>query len=212
MALGVYSFSPFATRRGLVLTMAWMLLNIGLVANIWYFTTVQGGTISNPVQMNPDSFYYFAIRCSDLQIELGTYSPYIWLHCIVIWIFGHNILPVITVNIIATLLTIVATGYMSGLLANARQCRASTIGMAMVASVCYLMAVGTVALKESFCILGMTLAATAMAGINAGGSMRKFLTLFAIGTTLMASTRIYFVAAIAMGALICFGSTAPASR
>lgn len=205
IAMWTYSRSPFCSRCGaLVLTIAWTLLNIGVVANIWYFTTVQGGTISNPVQLNPDSFYYFALNCADKMLALGTYSPYLWLHCIVIWIFGHNILAVITINVIATLLTVVTTGYLSGLLAVDRNNRASTLGMAMVASVSYLMAVGTVALKEPFCILGLTLVATAMACINIKGSKPTFFTIFTIGTALMASTRIYFLAVIAVGVLFCF--------
>lgn len=204
-ALGAYSLSPFATRRGVLVVMAaWVLLSVGVIANMWYFTTVQGGTISNPVQSNHDSFYYYAIKCCEDGLELGTYSPYIWLHCIALRIFGYNILVPVTINVIATLLTVITTGYLSGLLAGRDRQRASTIAMAMVASVCYLMAVGTVALKESFCILGMTLVATGMAGINAAGNRPRFLALFAIGAMLLASTRIFFLAVVVVGVLMCF--------
>lgn len=38
-----------------IITAAWLLLSIGYVLNIWYFTTASGGSLPNPVLNNFDA-------------------------------------------------------------------------------------------------------------------------------------------------------------
>lgn len=38
-----------------LLLAAWTLLSVGLVVNVWYFTTYSGGTIYDPVLLNDDA-------------------------------------------------------------------------------------------------------------------------------------------------------------
>lgn len=190
------------------------VLSIGVIINVWYFTTASGGTVMEPVLNNPDASDYFYTSLA--TVTPGAEVPdhhrqALYRHFARIWdITGISIFPLIVSNMVMVLASVVISGVISERLLRGCTGRStqwlSTCAMIMTAGVCYYLNSGTVLLKDASVALGMTLCALGLTGIPRPFSDRCLRALavgcFTIGTLLLAVARFQYIYIVAGGIVI----------
>lgn len=171
-----YGRSRYSTPVGRIILLAiTTLLIVGMIANVYYFTTVCGGTDSSPVLINNDARRYFneALFYSGLggepfNVQGGRLG---WFYSLIFYCFGPSItlLSLICVALMAATLPVVASLTMC--LVNNR--RTATLAMLAAASVCYFLASGCIIIKDVWIIFGTVLCARAV--VSPGSISLKWL-------------------------------------
>lgn len=206
LAVGIatYRALPGRTAAGMaVVTGVWLLLACGGIANIHLFTAVMGGTLSEPVLANPDShLYYYMSKAVVAEKFSGTgYQLHTLVFAALMKVFGTTVLTLTVFNALAVLLTVVLAGYIASqsVAAPARGNRPQTVAMLMTGMVCYLLAMGTVILKDAFVMLSVATAAAIMVTAWTGSSRSRcwlLVTLMMLSVALAGAMRIQYIAVI----------------
>ncbi|MCM1518762.1 MAG: hypothetical protein NC117_08990 [Pseudoflavonifractor sp.] len=200
------------------------VLAIGVIVNVWYFTTASGTTVMQPDLANPDARDYFY---SALQtVTPGAASPVhtkltLYRHFARIWdITGISIFPLIVSNMVMILASVVVSGVVTERLLRGLTDRSpqwlTTCAMIMTAGVCYYLNSGTVLLKDASVALGMTMCALTITGIPRPFADRTVRALavgcFTVGILLLAMARFQYIYIVAVGILIMAMATSTRRR
>ena len=178
-----------------------LVMSTGITANIWEFTSGMGGSIENPVLINPDSsrYYNYALTLyhgSDLSDNFA-YLGYPYLIMLLWKLTGVSIVAPLLLNMVMTLLSVVISGEISKRILKDKFHGSSQIigGMAvlMTGMVCYYIGSGMVLLKESAIFLGFAMSAYSLIIFQEkyqyNGKIIKDLILFIAGAFIIAFTR-----------------------
>ena len=174
IAMAAYRLLCPTTKAGyLVVLGAWALLAVGFSLNLWWFTSANGGTVTEPVLLNNDAF----TQWEQLQGIVGGYkTPYgvrlLGTASVLNAMFMGTVPRVdnlMTFSVLCTLLAMVFTGSAAaGALEDSdRRTRQSisTLALGLMASVCYFLASGVLIIKDAMECMLMAIAAWATVGI-----------------------------------------------
>lgn len=190
------------------------VLSIGVIVNVWYFTTASGVTVSDPVLDNHDARDYFD---SSLAVitgaeELPTHHRMAIARFIAqIWsVTGVSIFSPIVVNMTMMLAAVIVSGLISERLLRGVTGRSpqwvTTCAMIMTAGVCYYLNSGTVLLKDAAVSLAMALCAFGVTGIPRPFANRCNRGLavgcFCVGILLMAMARFQYIWIVVAGIVL----------
>lgn len=203
-AVTATNWQPFA-GKGAVYTMAVasLLLGAGVILNTWYFTTVLGGTPSDPVLINDDSFRWWNDALYHLNADEGqrTYPNhgfYGWILAGVLFVFGKTVGAALLWSMSLVLASLLTTGMLCHrITSDTRTCVAA---MAATAAVCYWLTMGTLILKEAFLFLGMLVGVYALTC-----SKKRRLALLAVASAMLMLTRPGTILMLVLG-LAMFGT------
>ncbi len=200
-AMVCYRYTAGYSIKGeFVLLSASMLLGAGIIANVWYYTTLSGGTDSAPVLVNADmhrtfedALYYLGYNEHRSSITHSLYSVII---AGVLAVTGPSVTAGLLVNMACTLATLVCV---STLWVNVTGRRSdSWIAMLCTAAVCYLLASGTFLNKDAWTICAMSVAAT---GLTRPSSPRMFMAVI-VGAIMLFISRMNMLWALVAGIVI----------
>lgn len=190
------------------------VLSIGVIVNVWYFTTASGVTVSDPVLNNYDARDYFD---SSLAVitgagELPTHHRMAIARFIAqIWdVTGISIFSPIVVNMTMVLAAVIISGLISERMLRGVTGRSpqwvTTCAMIMTAGVCYYLNSGTVLLKDAAVALAMALCAFGLTGIPRPFADRCNRGLaagcFCVGILLMAMARFQYIWIVVVGIVL----------
>ncbi len=169
VAVVVYRHTAGWSSRGeIVLLVSAMLLAVGIVANVYTYTTLLGGSDSTPVLNNNDAFrtyndalYYIGLSDWRSPMSHGFYPVVI---SAVFTITGPSITAGLCVSMVATLCTLICVSTLwvklTAMRGNAWQC------MLVTAAVCYFLASGTLLIKDAWTISAFALASVALSDMG----------------------------------------------
>ncbi len=205
---GIYRLTSWYSKTGLwTLLIATAILSVGIIANIYYFTTVSGGTTELPILRNFDSariyndaLFSFGITADGAalinQHGYGLLASLLW------HITGVSIVPLLIMNMLCILLVIILSGGIArNILQPSTDNLTAALAMIMTASVCYLMSSGSLLLKDAPLILAIALIGFSLASLRNGGNLVLGITFFSAGIVLVALLRFYFIIVAAVGIL-----------
>lgn len=161
-------YTPLSSR-GAVIVMATSstLISLGIILNVWYFTTFSGGTPADPVLYNTDAHRAWndaLWRLGDVSATAAHPAHGLFGAVIATWIaiFGQSIavaiipcMPLLLGSLILTGMTTLRLGY---------DRRTAIIAMTATAAVCYWLATGMILLKDAYVIAAVAMAAYSLAG------------------------------------------------
>lgn len=161
----IYNKCKWKTETGWYTLLAVMLLtSIGIIANIYGFTTLYGTDTSLPELVNTDQHRYFynaiLLRDGILPQEPAYQFGYSYLITAIWRITGVSITPLLILNQLAFMLTLLITADITS--KAVKSPTAPTIAIILCASVCYLLNHATLLLKESIVTLSIVCYASAM--------------------------------------------------
>lgn len=201
-----YSYSTICTHSGRwTIFIVGALLGVGLVLNTWYFTTFAGGSLENPVLQNDDSHRLYNCALSIYNTMHPTteipYYGYPYLVAMLWKITGVTILVPLLVNYVATLVSVVATAFMTTRLLSTKVSHSllrwgGNVAMILTGLCCYYLGCGVVVLKEPSLYLGVVLVLYVLAGFansREDGNIILDLVMFLIGGALIAANRAGFM-------------------
>lgn len=158
------TYTPFMSRATVVtMTVVLSMLTVGIIANTWYFTTVSGGTLSQPVLVNVDASRYWDDAIT--RLGLGDYGsmPHYGLYgaivAAVLAVFGVSIANALILNMVLLITALFVVGYLATRLNGVSTACGAIIATAGVA---HWLDMGTLLLKDSWVILSMALGALAL--------------------------------------------------
>lgn len=191
-----YRSLPSYTRAGEIgLFVASLLMTVGVVANVCYFTTVCGGTCDNPVLHNNDSL----IIWNDCNAHYGigtSYCPGRLLfgvyNAVLMHLFGRSMVVLLIANMVMIQLALVLGSLITYNLTDNK--RAAGISICAAASVCYMLSMGTLLLRDAWLIFSM-----ALAGYGLTSKTKNGLACVLISAVLIASIRNNWTWAIIIG-------------
>lgn len=136
-----------------------VLLCVGLVLNVWYFTTHSGGTPADPVLVNDDASAAWqqltAVltgRPSEVHPSRQGYGNFLAL----LTLGGTPAIDgLLCFNMLATLCAILFTGAAAAAMTPANKSTAAAAAMICTGSVCYFLAAGVILIKDAVCCLAM---------------------------------------------------------
>lgn len=185
-------FMAWLTRRrfgdagALTVLVAGTLISVGLIANIFYFTTVSGGTDAHPVLHNVDAnrnwldaLWYMGEP--DGQRAPYSHSFYAAFIAGVMMVTGRSVTAACMTGLPLILVTLYFVADTVRRLGMDR--RTAVTAMAATASVCYLLAAGCILVKDAWMICSMTLA------MNSLCSRHVRVTLFFIAAAMVGLAR-----------------------
>lgn len=193
-AITLPSFTPYASR-GAVWTMAVvsLMLGIGVLLNAWRFTYFMGGTPAEPVLVNNDMYRWW----SDALYHLGSpqgieaahsHGFYGFALAIALFLFGQTVGAALLWSMMLILTSLIMVGLLTYKLT--KQKNISILAMIAMASICYLLCMGTVILKDAFVILSMV---TGAYGLTCKGKKYFFLVLLATVMIFVARRNFIFI-------------------
>lgn len=213
IALSIYLNSSTKLWLGAyTLLYAFVIMGIGVVANVYEYTAEMGGTLTNPVLVNDDAFRYYDQACEIFHDQPAS-RPYIMpalpLVTVALWsIFGKSIVFPLAFNVFLTLLAIILTGKLStiilnGHIGNLSASKISAIAMVLIALVCNFIGNGSLMLKEPILYVSTLLVAIPVAKFYRGNrfSWHTFAS-FVIGNAIIAITRTHLFYFIILALLI----------
>lgn len=166
-ALLAYTLTGARTRTGeVILTASALLLSVGVVLNVWWFTAHSGGTDSSPVLLNVDAARYWNDALARLgrggELAQASHSFYGAVVAGVISCFGQSIMAVLIFQMAQTLAALVLC---------AAVCRrlgldswTATLAMGACAAVCYFLVSGTLLTKDPWVFVTMGASGMALSG------------------------------------------------
>lgn len=195
------------------------IMGIGITLNVWYFTTLSGGTISQPVLLNEDSYRYFTCALQMLNSQPITvnvpYCGYPYLISLLWHITGVSVVVPLVINYLFTLLAIImcqpiAMRVLAGKIDKEKLPLAGVISMFLTAVCCYYVGSGMVILKDPSIFLGVSLVAFVLAGVAnykelTKEELVKEMIIMILGTLILAFNRLPFVYIMSLGMLIFAG-------
>lgn len=159
-----YGASKAQNWQGMiVLFVAAAILSVGVIANVWYYTTCSGGTDHMPDLVNDDCARYWTV--SNCLVSLpetarAHYAMYSYVVAALFWVTGPSISAACILSmslILISLVQLAVTGRRLGL--TRMQC---TVCMGAMAAVCYWLSTGCTLLKEAWIICAMIVAMRGM--------------------------------------------------
>ena len=176
-----------------VLTATAAVMAMGVTLNVYYYTTVVGGTLDAPILINDDSSRYFrAAEC----IMAGNYGELegsfagVPLMTAALWaILGKSIVWPLAANVFLTLFAIALGGRLAARLLR-RDTATSALAMALTASVCHFTGEGMILLKEPMVYVGFLMTIIVLARLYKGRRMTASQWVqFVTGCVLLSSVR-----------------------
>lgn len=216
MVSASYSYSTLHHKLGQwVLFSVTMLLSVGIIFNLWYFTSYSGGTLESPILHNADASRLFKCALSFYNTGSGIpdvpYSAFPFVVGMLWRVTGVNILVPLLLNFILTLIAILLSGAISIRLLNSKISYseiplAGSLAMLKTGACCYYIGCGTVILKEPSIYVGVGLILLVFARfMNEEADSRisiKDLIFFAVGTSILAFNRIGFLYIVLVGLIL----------
>ncbi len=177
IAMGAYRLLCPATKAGyLVLLGAWALLAVGFSLNLWWFTSANGGTVTEPVLLNYDASVIWmqftalhdgiALPCGLEQIGYASFLDKLF------FLTSPRIDNIMIFSTLSTLLAIVFSGAAAARAVCPDACRGRmcTMAMGLMTAMCYFLASGALIIKDAFeC---MTMAVAAWGAVTLGKASR----------------------------------------
>ena len=166
---GVYKLTRTTSVYGwIVLTLATIILSVGIILNLNYFSAIEASQIANGVYdnnglLNPDSLKYwldgtFHYTNGEEGCETSTHQQGYGLMLSWLWILtGKSLFASLSLNALFILLTIILSGVICRRFIGENK-HSSVIAMALTASICYFLNSGTLLLKEAPLSFAMALA------------------------------------------------------
>lgn len=166
-----YRFKP--TAMGLyTLIFAATVMSLGVIFNVYMFSVESGGTLADPVLLNPDSYRYY-----NHAVEIYTGEHIVREFNVVglplitaaLWaIFGQSIVYPLAMNVFLTLLSLMLAGRLAqillrGYVANMTDEKVMSLAMLLTTAVCYFIGHGMLMLKEPLLYVGVLLMAICVA-------------------------------------------------
>lgn len=200
-AVAAYRHTDACTRFGqIALTVSAFVLSVGVVANVYYFTTLSGGTDSAPVLQNPDALRNW----SDAMYRLGlggapahpVHGLYGAILAAIFCFTGPSITAGLMLSMAFTLVTLISASTMAMRLCANRKVAATA--MLATASVCYLMASGMILIKDA-----MVIAAISLGGLSVS-SGRLALMPLGISVMMLMLSRVNYLIYLPLGIVITY--------
>lgn len=195
------SFTPYSSQgANIAMSVSSLLLGIGVILNAWYFTTYLGGTPTNPVLVNVDSFrwwndaiYHFdASNGQKANISFGLYG---YVLGAVLKAFGQSVGTALLWSMTLLLTALLFTGLITWRLTCHK--KIAFIAIVCTASVCYWLSMGTLILKDAFVILAMIIG-----GYGFTFDKKYFLFLISISVIMLLFSRPGFILMIMVGIVL----------
>lgn len=184
----------------IMLIIASTVLAIGVIANVWYFTTHSGGTDNMPVLHNVDAWrawndamYYLGNTEMRSKLSHGLTGM---VYAGIFAITGPSITVGLMASMAMTLVTLVCAAIMGVRLSGNRAMAWKT--MMVTALVCYLMASGMIMIKDAWVIAAIALAGVALTGLNT----YKSLIPLTIALTILMFMRPNMIFAVLLGVVV----------
>ncbi len=202
LTIRVYRHTSGHSSKGeVVLCLAATLLSLGLIANVYSFTTSAGGTDASPILHNSDALrnwndalYYLGVNADRSPLTHGMYGAIV---SIVMRLTGISVTAALMISVAATMVTLLCT---STLAVNITARRGDGWrAMALTAAICYLMASGVILVKDAWVIAAVALAAVALSRFEL--SWRTML-LMIVSSAMLALSRPNMLPAILLGVMI----------
>lgn len=211
----LYQYTRYRNSAGWwTLLAATTALSIGVIVNVWYFTTASGVTVSDPVLNNYDARDYFDSSMavfSDAEAQPTHHRMAIARFIAQIWdITGVSIFSPIVVNMTMVLAAVIVSGLISERMLRGVTGRSpqwvTTCAMIMTAGVCYYLNSGTVLLKDAAVAMAMALCVFGLTGIphpfadrcNRGLAVGCF----CVGILLLAMARFQYIWIVVAGIFV----------
>ena len=181
-----------------ILVVASALLGIGVIANVYYFTTVSGGTDASPVLHNPDALRNWTHATELLAGEAVTVPKHHggigYVYAGLMWLTGRSVTTILVASAACTMITLVCSAVLARRVGGSR--RDATVAMGATASVCYLLAAGMIGIKDAWVIMLTALAACSLFVRKGHGAN---LPLFMFSVAMIAFLRANYALGIAFG-------------
>jgi hypothetical protein len=175
-----------------------LILSLGVIADVHYFTVQSGGTCQNPVLLNDDAEIYWA----DINYHLGAggrcvVGKYYFgvINAALMRVFGHSIVVPIMANMFCMQCALLLCALITNRLTDNR--RSAAVAVFAASSVCFYMSMGTVLLKDAWVIASLALAAYGLVR----NDKRAPLTV-GLAAVVMAAVKPSYVFAIVLGVAI----------
>jgi len=185
----------------LVLVACAAVLAVGVIANVYSFTTMRGATDAAPVLINSDAsrnwndaMYYYEPADGATRSPMS-HGMFCLIPLAVMVLAGKSITAQLLVSMACTLVSLIcaSTLYVN---VTARR-RKAWMAMACAAAVCYFMASGMILVKDAWVIMSMSLCAVAL-------TRRRRLSpvILLAGVMFMSLGRPNMIIAVALGVII----------
>ncbi len=211
-----YRYLPTYTECGrYILMFVATILSVGIISNVYYYTTISGGTTELPILQNPDAnrFYNDALAtcgdgygyfCEPRQHGYGMLIVAIWQ------ITGVTIVVPLIVNMFSMLFCVILSGMITWRLLGDGENKSSnwviSCAMLLTASVCYYINSGTLLLKDALICLAMALIILKFTDLLKPVKQMKTVNLltigFAVGVFLLMFLRPNFILYAIVGVVI----------
>lgn len=185
---------------GVAMTVAALMLGAGVILNAWFYTAGLGGTPSDPVLVNNDSFRWWNNALYRLDPSSGadvhvSHGYYGYVLAGVLWVFGRTVGTALLWSMAWILGSLLMTGALAYRLTASR--KVTVIGVVATAAVCYWLSMGTLILKDAMVFFAILTAAYAMAGPS-----RRFVALVAVSTVLLLVSRPSYILLLVVGVVL----------
>lgn len=179
------------------MAVATLLLGAGEILNTWYYTTALGGTPTDPVLINVDSYRWWhdaLYRLGDSQgLEAHhSHGVYGGVLAIILFIFGKTVGTALLWSMCLILASLVMCGLITFRLT--RNVNTAIIAMISCGAVCYWLTMGTLILKDAFLILAFL-----TGGYGFLCKRRTFILLTLLSIAMIIVSRRYFAVLIIVG-------------
>ena len=135
----------------------WTLLGFGLIVNVWYFTTVNGGTIEAPVLFNDDAATVWR-QLRKISENHDSFSVYrMHGYASLLYMLSLGTVPRIHILLGLNAFAIILTIIISGAIAQRLCRRGASVAMLLLACICYFVASGVILIKDAAVCLVMAL-------------------------------------------------------
>ncbi|MBP5314291.1 MAG: hypothetical protein J6Y87_00305 [Muribaculaceae bacterium] len=212
VAESLYYFTSTCCRNGEWLIFGvCLLLTIGNILNIYYFTTAFDSTPQFPHLQNSDAAtnYYVAYKFFDQHYYTAPVNPapiYRWLICHLWRITGVTVAAPIFVNSIFIAWAVIFSGLISRNVLRDYRPSTSLLAMGLTAAVCYYINSGTIILKDAAVCLSVAMLAFAFTYLRTDLKGRRHYvyayTSLILGGILLALFRVNYLLPVALGAVI----------
>ena len=219
LAEGLYCSSSARCRAGEWLIFAvCLLLSVGDILNIYYFTTAFDSSPQLPHLQNTDAAtnYYVAYKFYTTHYfspPMNTTPIYRWLICSLWRVTGVTVAAPIFVNSIFIAWAVIFSGLTARNVMHDYRKSTVVAAMGMTAAVCYYLNSGTIILKDAAVSLAVAMMAFAFSHLRSGLSGKRnhaiaYVSLV-VGGVLLSLFRVNYILPVAIGAVLLTPWTSP---
>ena len=219
LAEGLYCSSSARCRAGEWLIFAvCLLLSVGDILNIYYFTTAFDSSPQLPHLQNTDAAtnYYVAYKFYTTHYfspPMNTTPIYRWLICSLWRVTGVTVAAPIFVNSIFIAWAVIFSGLTARNVMHDYRKSTVVAAMGMTAAVCYYLNSGTIILKDAAVSLAVAMMAFAFSHLRSGLSGKRNLVIayvsLVVGGVLLSLFRVNYILPVAIGAVLLTPWTSP---